>query len=62
MGLEVYYPQHTAEETEKYAQMAAAHGLMVTGGSDWHGRNSSPVVTRMGVAGLEHGGYAILNF
>ena len=36
-GLEAYYPQHDAAATERYLQMAAAHGLLVTGGSDFHG-------------------------
>lgn len=60
-GIEVRYPQHTPEETEKYMRMAKSHGLFITGGSDWHGGNSSPESTNMGVAGLEHGNYDILN-
>lgn len=36
-GLEVYYPQHDAVDTERYLAMANARGLLVTGGSDFHG-------------------------
>jgi 3',5'-nucleoside bisphosphate phosphatase len=61
-GIEVYYPLHTPQETEKYLRMAREHGLLVTGGSDWHGGNSAPEVTHMGVAGLENGEYPILNY
>jgi predicted metal-dependent phosphoesterase TrpH len=59
-GLEVHYSLHTREETLKYSHMARKHGLLVTGGSDWHGGNSDPAITRMGMAGLPNGDYAIL--
>lgn len=36
-GLEAYHYDHTAGERERYAAMAQRHGLLVTGGSDWHG-------------------------
>jgi len=36
-GLEVYYPQHDAEQTAHMAALAARYGLMITGGSDDHG-------------------------
>lgn len=37
MGLEVYYPQHSQVQTKHYLELARLHGLLVTGGSDWHG-------------------------
>jgi predicted metal-dependent phosphoesterase TrpH len=37
VGLEVYYPSHSEEETEALAALAARHGLVATGGSDFHG-------------------------
>lgn len=58
-GLEAFHPSHTPEECQKYEAMATAHGLYVTGGSDWHGKNSSPGTTHMGCVGLPHGGYGI---
>jgi predicted metal-dependent phosphoesterase TrpH len=36
-GLEVFYPEHTPEMTNKYLDLASALGLFVTGGSDYHG-------------------------
>jgi 3',5'-nucleoside bisphosphate phosphatase len=36
-GIEVFYPLHTPQQTAQYAAMAKAHGLLVTGGSDFHG-------------------------
>ena len=36
-GIEVYYPKHTPEQTKRYAEIAREHGLLATGGSDFHG-------------------------
>jgi predicted metal-dependent phosphoesterase TrpH len=36
-GLEVYYPQHTPEQTRRYAELARRHDLLMTGGTDFHG-------------------------
>jgi predicted metal-dependent phosphoesterase TrpH len=36
-GLEVYYPQHTPDDTRRFELLAARHGLLITGGSDDHG-------------------------
>lgn len=60
LGIEVYYPQHSDEETQKYERIARENKLFITGGSDWHGANSSPETTRMGVAGLAEDGFAKL--
>lgn len=35
-GLEVYYPRHDEEDVARYKAMAEAHGLLITGGSDFH--------------------------
>ncbi len=37
MGLEVYYPEHTAFQTREYLKIAGQYGLLATGGSDFHG-------------------------
>jgi hypothetical protein len=37
-GLEVYYPEHTAEQTRLYASLARDLNLVLSGGSDFHGR------------------------
>lgn len=36
-GIEAYYYSHSEEETRLYLALAARHGLLVTGGSDFHG-------------------------
>jgi len=36
-GLEVYYPDHPPENTAQYAALAQKHGLLMTGGTDFHG-------------------------
>ena len=37
MGIEVYYPEHTDDQISLYKDLAERHGLLVTGGSDYHG-------------------------
>jgi hypothetical protein len=36
-GLEVYFPQHSPEQTRRYAALARRHDLFMTGGTDFHG-------------------------
>jgi predicted metal-dependent phosphoesterase TrpH len=36
-GLECYYSSHSPEQTALYLSLARKHGLVVTGGSDFHG-------------------------
>jgi len=36
-GLEVFYPRNDAEDTKRYLALAEQYGLMVSGGSDFHG-------------------------
>ena len=36
-AIEVYYPQHTAEQTEQFERLAKQNDLLVTGGTDFHG-------------------------
>lgn len=38
-GLEVYYPQHSDVQTSYYLRLAEENGLLITGGSDFHGPN-----------------------
>lgn len=35
-GIEAHYSQHNREQTAAYERLAQAHGLIVTGGSDFH--------------------------
>ena len=36
-GIEVYYPEHSPSETAQYKFLAEKHGLVITGGTDYHG-------------------------
>jgi predicted metal-dependent phosphoesterase TrpH len=36
-GIEVYYPEHSREEIGQYQSLAERHGLLTTGGTDYHG-------------------------
>lgn len=38
-GIEVYYPGLGPEAIERYLGLARQYGLLVTGGSDWHGND-----------------------
>jgi predicted metal-dependent phosphoesterase TrpH len=46
-GLEAYHSDHSEQVREHYVRLAAEHGLIVTGGSDCHGRVSTHGI-RMG--------------
>lgn len=37
MGIEVYYPEHPEEDTALYIELAERYGLLMTGGTDFHG-------------------------
>ncbi len=39
-GLEIYHSSHSRDVSRKYKYMAKRLGLITTGGSDFHGRNS----------------------
>lgn len=36
-GMEVFYPEHSAALTDAYTACAKRHGLLITGGTDFHG-------------------------
>lgn len=40
MGLEVYHPSHSAEERSHLEKLCQHYGLLMTGGSDYHGSHS----------------------
>ncbi|EGL83576.1 PHP domain protein [Caldalkalibacillus thermarum TA2.A1] len=42
-GIEVYHPDHTDREIEKYSRIAAELQLIATGGSDFHGERNGQV-------------------
>lgn len=38
-GIEVYYPDHTPAQVEHYRTVTTQYGLLMTGGTDFHGGN-----------------------
>ncbi len=42
-GIEVFYPEHSPEQKALYLALARELGLLVTGGSDFHGANKPEV-------------------
>jgi predicted metal-dependent phosphoesterase TrpH len=42
-GIEVFYPEHSEKETLEYQRLADRYGLIVTGGSDFHGNGGSGI-------------------
>jgi predicted metal-dependent phosphoesterase TrpH len=41
VGIEAYCASYTSEETNRLVNLANQHGLVVTGGSDYHGLDTS---------------------
>ncbi|MBU1207172.1 MAG: PHP domain-containing protein [Proteobacteria bacterium] len=50
-GLEVYSPYHNAQEQEAFRIFALKHNLLITAGSDFHGKRIKPDVELGEVAG-----------
>jgi predicted metal-dependent phosphoesterase TrpH len=50
-AIEAYHSDHGATETELYLRLAKRYGLMVTGGSDFHGSPKPEVLLGTGCAG-----------
>lgn len=42
-GIEVYYSEHTPEETDSFFKLAQENKLIITGGTDFHGANKPEV-------------------
>lgn len=59
MGLEAYYPRHDERTTQKYKDKAKTLGLLLTGGSDFHGWESEDMV-HLGEPGIEDAVYEAL--
>ena len=43
-GIEVYHSSHTKEEIAYYKQLAQSYNLLISGGSDFHGKSVKPNV------------------
>lgn len=51
-GLEVYYSTHAARQTREYLSLAQQLGLLVTGGSDFHGLTKPDIEVGIGKGSL----------
>lgn len=52
-GLECHYRNHTPEDTRRFLALAKSNGLLVTGGSDFHGTNRPGIRLGVGEGGLD---------
>ncbi|WP_296863765.1 PHP domain-containing protein [Thermosyntropha sp.] len=52
-GLEVYYPEHSENQIASYLNLCKLKGLLITGGSDFHGTGSGEDKGKMGCTGIE---------
>lgn len=50
-AIEVYHSDHSPEQTELYRSLAQHHGLLITGGSDFHGAAKPAIQLGTGRAG-----------
>jgi predicted metal-dependent phosphoesterase TrpH len=48
-GAEAYYSRHSPEEVAMVAELCARHGLVATGGSDYHGSKKPDLAVGIGV-------------
>ena len=51
-GIEVYYSTHAARQTREYLSLAQQLGLLVTGGSDFHGLTKPDIEVGIGKGSL----------
>ena len=41
-GIEVYHSNHTKEQTKLYLEIARKYNLLISGGTDYHGKSVKP--------------------
>ena len=51
-GIEVYYPGHSAQQISQYSKMARKYGLLMTGGTDFHGSITPKIKMGFGTGDL----------
>jgi hypothetical protein len=52
-GVEVYYSEHSAGQVEQYSKLCKDYGLLMTGGSDFHGTINPDIKLGRGFGSLE---------
>lgn len=53
MGIEVFHSEHTPEQMTQYLQIAQDLNLIVSGGSDYHGKNKTGIQLGIGKGNLD---------
>lgn len=53
MGVEVYHPQHSISEERVLEELCDQYGLLMTGGSDYHGPQPKPKAGDVDLNGLQ---------
>jgi hypothetical protein len=53
MGIETFYSSHNRQQTDRYRSIAREQGLLVTGGSDFHGDAKPQLLVGTGYGNLE---------
>ena len=51
-GVECYYSRYSRSDAEFLASLAARYGLLVSGGSDFHGKNKTVKIGMLSDSGL----------
>jgi predicted metal-dependent phosphoesterase TrpH len=54
-GVEVHHSDHRAEHVEQYTRLAQCHGLLLSGGSDYHGTRKATMLGSQRVPGAFYG-------
>lgn len=49
MGIEIYHPNHHFYDRQRFEKLARKYGLLVTGGTDYHGRDTDNEVGTVGI-------------
>ncbi len=60
-GLEVFSPKHSQEQCQAYLERCIDHRLLMTAGSDWHGKEYTPNIKLGKVEGPIKPDYSMLN-
>jgi hypothetical protein len=53
LGIEALYSSHNRQQTDRYRSVARNHGLLVTGGSDFHGEAKPSLLVGTGYGNLD---------
>ncbi len=51
-GIEVYYTEHSPEETDRFYKLASDNNLIITGGTDFHGSHKPGIEVGIGRGNL----------